>query len=30
MCDITINRYFNESSGICTMSCKIYDYLKTE
>ena len=27
MCDITINKYSNESYGICTMSCKIYNYL---
>lgn len=30
MCDIIINRYFNESQGICTMSCKIYNFLKPE
>lgn len=30
MCDIIINRYFNESYGICTMSCKMYDFLKPE
>ena len=30
MCDFTINRYFNKSNNICTMSCKIYNYLKTE
>lgn len=30
MCDIRINRYFNDSYGICTMSCKTYNYLKPE
>lgn len=30
MCDITINKYCNESNGVCTMSCKIYNYLKPE
>lgn len=30
MCDITINKYCNESYGVCTMSCKIYNYLKPE
>ena len=31
MCDITINKYFNnESYGICTMSCKTFSYLKPE
>ena len=27
MCDITINKYINNNDGICTMSCKIYNYL---
>ena len=30
MCDIIINRYFDESQGICTMSCKTYNYLRPE
>ena len=30
MCDITINKYGNKSNNICTMSCKIYNYLKPE
>lgn len=27
MCDITINKYINNNDGICTMSCKIYNYI---
>ena len=30
MCDITINKYGNKSNNVCTMSCKIYNYLKPE
>ena len=30
MCDITINKYFNESYNICTMSCKMFNQLKLE
>lgn len=27
MCDITINKYINNNDGICTMLCKIYNYI---